>query len=222
MIESLANSLRLFPWVKHSVTIYREWRTSAIEHYLHIRTGSAYGLDYLPSTHLGDGYPYVPADYTALWRYMRPIRLSRSDVVVDIGCGMGRVLCMFARRPISKCVGVECDAELAAIARQNATTLRGPHAPIEVRIGDAAEIDYSDGTVFWMFNPFGKRTLLCVLELMEQSLRVSPRPIQIVYVRPEHEDVLRARESLRCLGRQTAPLHHTCGTASYWTNVSPT
>lgn len=121
MIESLANELRLLPSVKHCVTTYRKWRTSAIE----------------------------------------------------------------------------------------------------VQVGDAADIDYSEGTVFWMFNPFGKTTLQCVLERMEQSLRVSPRPIQIVYVRPEHEHLLRAREGLRYLGRQTAPLHHTCGTASYWTNVPP-
>jgi len=47
-----------------------------------------------------------------------------TDAAVDIGCGMGRVLCMFARRPISKCIGVECDAELAAVARRNAATLR--------------------------------------------------------------------------------------------------
>ncbi len=218
MIASFADALRAVPIAKQSATVCRALRTAAIERYLRIDTGGPYGLDYSPLTRLQDAYSYVPVDYGALWRYMRPLHLSSSDVVFDIGSGMGRVLCMFARRPLSRCIGVERDAELAAAAKRNAVTLRGRRAPIDVRVGDAADADYTEGTIFWMFNPFGKATLQCVMERIERSLRESPRHIQIAYLRPEHEDVLDACLWLRCTGRQTAPLHKSCSAASYWSN----
>lgn len=218
MIESLADWLRRTPGVKRSVVALRALRTAAIERHLGINTGSAYGLDSVPLTSFGDALQYVPADYGALWRYMRPLRLSSSDVVFDIGCGMGRVLCTFARRPIKKCIGVEYDAELAAVAKRNAATLRRRRAPIEVRVGDAAEADYTEGTIFWMFNPFGEKTLQCVMQRIEHSLFICPRHIQIVYIRPVHEHVLNASSWLRHIESQNAPLH-TYGRATYWTNA---
>lgn len=220
MIESLVDELRLMPGVKRSVIAYRAWRTEVIERWLRINTRSAYSPDSGPRTRLGDGHGYVPVDYGALWHYMRPVRLLSSDVAFDIGCGMGRVLCMFSRLPIKKCIGVEYNEGLANIARRNAVTLRARRAPIEVRVGDAADADYSEGTVFWLWNPFGERTLQCVMDRIEQSIRISPRPVQIVYIRPQHEDVLHACSWLCCTGKQNALLH-AYGHASYWTNVRP-
>jgi precorrin-6B methylase 2 len=93
---------------------------------------------------------------------MKPVRIADHDVVMDIGCGMGRVLCVFARRRLKKCIGIEFSGELAGIAERNARALRGRRAPIEIRIGDAAEADYTEGTIFWIYNPFGERTcMLC-------------------------------------------------------------
>src|SRR5262245_63935123 len=49
-------------------------------------------------THFRDPVGYVPLDYDVTWWCMRPVRAGPDDVLFDIGCGMGRVLCMFARR----------------------------------------------------------------------------------------------------------------------------
>lgn len=75
--------------------------------------------------------------------------------------------------------------------RPRATELSVPAAPV------SSEADWSKG-----------------------SLRAAPRRIQIAYLRPEHEDVLRACPWLRCSGSRSTLLH-TYGRASYWTNVSP-
>lgn len=101
--------------------------------------------------------------YLKLWKYSNLLKPSREDIVFDIGCGVGRILCVFARRPVRKCVGIEISTIYAERARQNAKRLKGRKAPIEIFVADAAEADYSEGTIYCLFNPFGAKTLQLVL-----------------------------------------------------------
>ena len=146
---------------------------------------------------------------------------SRSGILPDavggdIGCGMGRVVCLFARAKIKKSIGVEISAELAKIARLNAQRLRGRKAVIEIIVADAAEADYSEGTIFFLLNPFGRETLEAVLDRIKPSVEAFPRHIQILYVNPFHEEVLKGCGWLKCVGVDQPLLFKTY--ASYWTN----
>ena len=111
-------------------------------------------------------------------------------VFYDIGCGKGRPLCVMARYPFAKVVGVDFNPELCEIARLNARRLRGRVAPIEIVRADAANLDYSDGHVFFFFNPFGPPTLRAVLQSIERSLSRAPRRITVIYYNAVHEAVL--------------------------------
>jgi hypothetical protein len=55
---------------------------------------------------------------------------------------------------------------------------------------DAGNVDYSDGHVFFFFNPFGAPTLQAVLDSIERSLRSAPRQVTIIYYNAVHEPVL--------------------------------
>src|SRR4029453_3693274 len=124
---------------------------------------------------------------------------------------------MFARTSVRKCIGIEFAPELAAKAQANAASLRGRRAPIEVRIGDAAACDYSDGTIFWLNNPFGAATLSAVMGRIGESLQASPRRIQIAYIYPFHKQVLASLPWLRCVHREQS-MFCTTSEALYWSN----
>src|SRR5439155_17008036 len=71
-----------------------------------------------------------------------------------------------------------------ALARRNAASVRFRHAPIEIREGDAALADYSLGTVFFLFNPFGMQTTEAVLDKIHKSVMQHPRRVRLIYIHP--------------------------------------
>jgi hypothetical protein len=217
--HAVAHRLRNQRELKASVLALRRLRTLLIERYLNIRTEGPEGdAVWLPSRY-SDAVDYMPIDYALLREQIKPLELTRDDVAVDIGCGMGRTLCVLARRNVRKCIGIELDPVLAECACANARRLRGRKAPIEVRVGDAAMADYSEGTVFWLYNPFGARTLQAVLERIHRTLEGAPRTIRIAYVYPVHEEVLASCGWLACTGRKQTALFLN-NEVSYWSNQS--
>lgn len=118
------------------------------------------------------------------------MRLRPRDVFFDIGCGKGRVLCCAAQVPLRRVVGIEMNPEAAAAARANSARMRGRRAPVQVIEGDARKADYTDGTAFYLFNPFGADVLRAVLERIRATLDYNPRSVRFAYTYPRHEFVL--------------------------------
>jgi SAM-dependent methyltransferase len=136
-----------------------------------------------------DSARYEVPDYLYLRRVVRALKPGPEDVIFDLGCGMGRFLCLMARRKVRKCVGVELLPQLCEAARKNSAQLRGRRAPIEIRCGDAATADPSEGTIYYLFNPFGPATMSEVLANIRGTLSRNPRNITIVYYNSVHEEL---------------------------------
>ena len=96
----------------------------------------------------GDNWRYATIGYQHLRKILRVVSPGPKDVFYDIGCGMGRILCVAAQQPVRKCAGVELQITLLCqIARRNAASLRGRKAPIEIVCGVSERtVDLSDGT----------------------------------------------------------------------------
>lgn len=205
--------------IRSAVLAARQLRDRAFDCALGIHTAPPRDHRYLmdQSVH-GDHRHFETTDYVLLRRCLRPLALRPSDVVFEIGCGMGRPLCMFARQHVRKCIGVEIVPELAAIAMENARRLRGRRAEVQVLTADAATVDYSEGTVFWLNSPFGPSTLRAVLERIEASLRLNRRRIRMAYVPDHYRDVLKSAGWLICYRRWQPPCFSQFP-ASYWTNM---
>lgn len=135
---------------------------------------------------------YQGANYLHLHQIARRLtdNGARHGVFYDIGCGKGRPLCVMARYPFAKVVGIELRPDLCATAERNASRLRGRVAPIEIKNCDAATADMSDGNVFFFFNPFGLPTFRLVLASIERSLRVRPRKLTLIYYNAVFEKLL--------------------------------
>jgi precorrin-6B methylase 2 len=170
-------------------------------------------------TRFGDYLGDDPYSYLKLWKYTNLLKPSREDVVFDIGCGAGRILCIMARRPVRKCVGIEISTEYAERARRNAKRLRGRKAPIEINVADAAEADYAGGTIYCLFNPFGTKTLQVVLERIHQSVITCSRRIRVAYFNAAFENVMESCDWLKCYGREESTLTKRWGKTSLWTNI---
>jgi len=136
-----------------------------------------------------DNYNYETKDYFYLRKVIKLLKIQENDVVYDIGAGMGRFLCLIATKKVRKCVGIEIAEDLCVIARNNAVRLRFRKAPIEIRCCDAATADINDGTVFYLYNPFGMNTMKEFVFNLELSLTSNPRKIRVVYFNSIHSDV---------------------------------
>jgi SAM-dependent methyltransferase len=153
-----------------------------------------------------DAAEHIPVSYYLLFRLLGRTPFKPDDVFYDIGCGNGRVLCYVARKRVRKVIGIELSNDFADRARTNAQRLRGRVSPMEVRCGDAAEMDFSDGNVFFLFNPFGPKTLQTVLENIRQTLANHSRPLRFMYQNPVHSSIFRSSGYLKYAGKKTGML----------------
>ena len=185
--------------------------------YLHIDTVTVHSEATNKASRFGDAYGYGTPLYLNLCRFLAVVRIGPQDVFCDIGCGYGRALCLVARKRVKRCIGIELSPEFAAKARANARTVRHRIAPVEVRIGDASEADYQEGTVFFMVNPFGPNTLRSVLGRIEQSLAANPRHARFIYVHPKHAEVFDATSWLKPCRTYRVPFGRSI--AKYWETV---
>ncbi len=217
-LQRASGTLRELKFLRAAVLGARRQRTLLIERWLNIDTTGETENDEVQGACNADTVGYAPTDYLLLRKFMAPVRHTPEDVVVDIGCGMGRLLCLYARKDVRKCLGIECDERLASAARDNAARLRGRRAPLEIRTQDATLADYSEGTIFWFFNPFGPQTLRVVLERIRKTVDARPRRIQVIYVHTVLEEEFERSGWLRRTRRVESPFFLTQG-ASYWNNV---
>lgn len=166
----------------------------------------------------GDAKRSAPLAYGLIARYIGLLQLEHSDVIYDLGCGTGRPLCLFARQNVARCVGVELDFSLAEIARRNASNLIGRRADISIVWADAASLDYHDGTVFWLYNPFGKATMASVLAGIHRGLQHSHRQVRFCYVTPDEEEEFSTCGWLTKY-KTVQPLIYPSGAAGFWRSI---
>lgn len=141
--------------------------------------------------------------YLALRQIAARSRLSPDEVIFDVGCGFGRVICYLARRPVARCVGIELREDLASVARVNSERLRGRRSEIEVRTGDAMRQDYSSATAIYLYNPFDAATMKSVLAKIEVDRQ--GRPTRFIYVNPAAREAFDRALWLRPTGSFRVP-----------------
>lgn len=137
-----------------------------------------------------DAFDFETLAHNTIIKTINLVRPGASDVVYVLGSAKGRAVCHLARQAVKKVVGIELSGELCRIAEGNVKTLRKARAPIEIRNMDAALADYSDGTIFFMFNAFGEKTLREVLQSIENSHNIVDRLLTVVYVNAIYTNVI--------------------------------
>lgn len=141
------------------------------------------GLDSTP-TEKDDAVRVQSTHYRTLRKlFSHPLaRVQQSDVLVDVGCGKGRVINHWlAGGHRGQIYGVELRAEIA-----DWTRARLRHTPnVQIITGDATQVTPTDGTLYYLYNPFGARTLAAFADRV-RSATPHPEKLRIVYVNPAH------------------------------------
>jgi hypothetical protein len=129
-------------------------------------------------------------DYAALARLhaRNDIRIGQADVLVDVGCGRGRVINWWLSRGLRNgMVGLEL---VPAVAGATAARLR-PYLNVEIRCGDAVELLPPEGTFFYLYNPFDAQVMRRFADaLLARAER--PADVRVLYFNCRHVDVFRA------------------------------
>lgn len=138
---------------------------------------------------------YSPTPYLRAKNAFTKAGLGADDVVLDLGCGLGRIVFLAAHMGARRARGVDLNADLVGRAGEMAARARidGDRVSFETTPAEEAEVD--DVTLVYMFHPFGAGTLQKVVTRLEQSLSRSPRSLRIIYENPVYDEVLETSAS---------------------------
>ena len=115
--------------------------------------------------------------------------VEEGDVVVDLGCGDGRIVIAAAERRGCRAIGVEQDATLAADAAAAVTRL-GLDGRVAIVHGDGLAVDLADATVVVLFLPLvvAGRVVPVLLERLPPGARLvlhEQSPLPAAFPPPE-------------------------------------
>lgn len=148
----------------------------------------------LMQTRAASGYlvnRYETAHAAAIVRAIDAVGVDPSRFTfVDLGCGKGKPLLLAAGRPFRRVIGVDISAPCLAIARRNVERC-GLEGRIELVQHDVTQYEFPPGPLFlYLFNPFPARILGVMLDRLSAHLTRTAEPVAIVYMNPEHADVV--------------------------------
>jgi len=94
--------------------------------------------------------PFYSTPEDVVDRMLKLARVTKDDVVYDLGCGDGRIPIAAARTYGARGVGIDIDPARIAESRANARAAGVEHL-VEFRLGDALAADVSPATVVTLF-----------------------------------------------------------------------
>jgi SAM-dependent methyltransferase len=105
--------------------------------------------------HLG-AFHVANSDYDDLPVLFGVAEITPDDVLVDVGCGKGRVInWLLIHHSANQIVGIELDPDVCSTTAKRLR--RFPN--VEIVCGDATAMLPEEGTLFYLFNPFDERML---------------------------------------------------------------
>ena len=130
-------------------------------------------------------YPYEPTPYAVLKRLVDSGLISEGDVVLDYGCGKGRVDFFLACQAKAKAIGIEYDEKIYKIAQKNQATSK---CQVDFILTKAEEYTVpANVNRFYFFNPFSVEILPKVMARITESFYHNPREMFLFFYYPSDE-----------------------------------
>lgn len=124
--------------------------------------------------------PYEPTSYAVLERLAASGEIGRGDVLIDYGCGKGRVSLFLSYAAGCCSIGIEYDSALHAAAQENRAA-----CPCSDRVSfilsPAEAYTVTTENRFYFFNPFSENILRAVLGRIRKSWYENPREIRLFF-----------------------------------------
>ena len=103
--------------------------------------------------------PYVPTPHAVVETMLELAELSEDDVIIDLGCGDGRIVVAAARDYGARGIGIDIDPELIEKAKRLAKSSGVDHL-VEFRVEDATRTSLATATVVSLFLTPGGNELI--------------------------------------------------------------
>ena len=132
-------------------------------------------------------HPYEPTPYCVLERLASSGFFGKDDVVLDYGCGKGRVGFFLSSQTSAKTVGIEYDDRIYESALQNQKTAKVKADFVPAR-AEAYEVPPQVNRCYF-FNPFSVEILHKVMARILESYYENPREIFLFFYYPSDEYV---------------------------------
>ncbi len=136
-------------------------------------------------------YPYEPTPYCVLERLVENDYISYDNIVIDYGCGKGRIAFFLNDRLGCKVIGIDFDERMYIAARKN---LQSYSMRNETETNDiiflcenAEKYEVEDANIFYFFNPFSVKILQSVIGKIIKSYYYNPRVMQLFFYYPSDE-----------------------------------
>ena len=134
-------------------------------------------------------YPYEPTPYNVLERLANSGLIRKKDLVLDYGCGKGRVDFFLAYQTRAKTIGIEYDERIYQSAIENQKKAVSG-AKTEFVLTRAEEYEVPEKVnVCYFFNPFSVELLRKVMTRIVESYYTNPREITLCFYYPSDEYV---------------------------------
>lgn len=145
---------------------------------------------------------YEPTDYAVLERLASSGHICRDDILIDYGCGKGRVSFFINHAIGCRTVGVEYDEALHAAAERNLAGYTGRRGGVSFACTSAENYTVTDENCFYFFNPFSEKILRAVLGRIYESWYADPRPMKLFFYFPldGYLAMLMTEDMLACTG----------------------
>lgn len=127
---------------------------------------------------------YEPTPYTVLDRLIESEYISREDILIDYGCGKGRVALYLNYKIGCKTIGIDYNETLIEIANQNKMNL---NSNVLFYSMNAENYKITNEDCFYFFNPFSDKILRRVMNKIINSLYDYPRKVKLFFYYPDDE-----------------------------------
>ncbi len=128
-------------------------------------------------------HPYEPTPYPVLQRLAESGYLYQESVLVDYGCGKGRVGFFFSHVVGCRTIGLEYDEEIFCQAMENRRRFRREER-VSIRCMRAEAFEVHEADCFYFFNPFSVEILKSVMGRMTESYYHMPRRMRLFFYYP--------------------------------------
>ena len=129
-------------------------------------------------------HPYEPTPYVVLERLADSGLISREDVLLDYGCGKGRVGFFLSYRTKAKTIGIEYDEHIYEGALKNQkTAVSGAKAEFVLSPAESYAVP-GDVNRCYFFNPFSVEILQKVMARIIESYYENPRELLLFFYYP--------------------------------------
>ena len=132
-------------------------------------------------------YPYEPTPYRVLERLANSGLIGKRDVVLDYGCGKGRVDFFLSYQTKASTIGIEYDERIyrGALENQKSAVSR---ARIDFVLARAEEYEVpQEVNRYYFFNPFSVELLRKVMARIIESYYENPRESFLFFYYPSEE-----------------------------------